>query len=387
MVEQLIQLFIVLVGGIAAYNLARNPRPKLTRSALLPPSRAAWRKLYHHGDAASFLNLTGFTRPAFKTLLRIVFPENDTGVNRRGRPQLLDPKDKLGMLCIYMNSRMDVKHLCLIFGVVPTTCSDTVEHMVVRVIKYLKNNPLSRIKFPTDDEMKVMAWRVQTREPSINNVIGFVDGLSIPVQCSESEEAQAADYNGYGHDTRCNNVFAFSSFGKIIYAVLNAPGSWHDSQVAIPLCTKVIQSIGSYALCVDKGFSRTGEMFDRFVGPISRKAAAKLSPILRDAILEQANTYTSLRQASEWGMKALQGSFSRLKSRLSSNQNKRYNIIMCVALLHNFRTEVLGVNQIATVFNPEYEQFINLEGYDRIARYFYNEDNIDVEYDFEDEDD
>ena len=30
----------------------------------------------------------------------------------------------------------------------------------------------------------------------------------------------------------------------------------------------------------------------------------------------------------------------------------------------------MGINQIATVFNPEYEQYINLEGYDRIARYF-----------------
>ncbi len=36
----------------------------------------------------------------------------------------------------------------------------------------------------------------------------------------------------------------------------------------------------------------------------------------------------------------------------------------------------MGVNQIATVFNPEYEQYINLDGYDRIARYFYIEDNM-----------
>jgi hypothetical protein len=34
----------------------------------------------------------------------------------------------------------------------------------------------------------------------------------------------------------------------------------------------------------------------------------------------------------------------------------------------------VGLNQIATVFNPHYEQYINLDGYDRIARYFYNED-------------
>lgn len=38
----------------------------------------------------------------------------------------------------------------------------------------------------------------------------------------------------------------------------------------------------------------------------------------------------------------------------------------------------MGLNQIATVFNPEYEQYINLDGYDRIARYFYNDDNCGV---------
>ena len=48
----------------------------------------------------------------------------------------------------------------------------------------------------------------------------------------------------------------------------------------------------------------------------------------------------------------------------------RYNIIYSIILLHNLRTERVGLNQIATVFNPHYDQFINIEGYDRIARYY-----------------
>ena len=69
-------------------------------------------------------------------------------------------------------------------------------------------------------------------------------------------------------------------------------------------------------------------------------------------------------------MRALQGTFCRLKSRLTSNKLKRKAIIVSIALLHNYRTEEVGLNQIATIFNPEYEQLINLENYDRIARYF-----------------
>ena len=45
-------------------------------------------------------------------------------------------------------------------------------------------------------------------------------------------------------------------------------------------------------------------------------------------------------------------------------------IIFAIALLHNFRTKYVGLNQIATVFNPHYEQYINFAGYDKIRRYY-----------------
>ena len=50
-------------------------------------------------------------------------------------------------------------------------------------------------------------------------------------------------------------------------------------------------------------------------------------------------------------------------------------IINCIVFLHNFRTHYVGLNQISTVFNPEYERFINVVGYDRIARYYANDNN------------
>ena len=74
-------------------------------------------------------------------------------------------------------------------------------------------------------------------------------------------------------------------------------------------------------------------------------------------------------------MRALQGTFARLTTSLTSDSKKRHDLILSIVLLHNLRTDLMGVNQIATVFNPEYEQYINIDGYDRIARYFYNDDS------------
>ncbi len=136
----------------------------------------------------------------------------------------------------------------------------------------------------------------------------------------------------------------------------------------------MIRKLGEYKICVDKGFPRSGELYDKFVGPLSLKQRRALHPTCKRNILKRNAKYVSLRQASEWGMRALQGSFSRLKSRLSSDSHRRHILIKSILLLHNYRTESMGINQISTVFNPHYQRVINIDGYDRIARYFPNID-------------
>lgn len=171
---------------------------------------------------------------------------------------------------------------------------------------------------------------------------------------------------------QCNNVFCFAPTGKVIFACINFPGNYHDSQVAEALMAEVINNLGEYKICVDQGFPRKGDLLNKFVGPISPKTRRRYRNQLRNDLLRQHNIYVFLRQSSEWGMRALQGTFLRLKSRLLSNKEKRKLIISSVVLLHNFRTEYIGLNQIATVFNPEYENVMNIENYDRIARFYEN---------------
>jgi hypothetical protein len=68
-------------------------------------------------------------------------------------------------------------------------------------------------------------------------------------------------------------------------------------------------------------------------------------------------------------MRGLQGSFPRCKKRLPGSPEKRKLVIQSIVLVHNFRTEIVGLNQIRTVFDPEFERYISLYGYDRIRRY------------------
>jgi hypothetical protein len=75
-------------------------------------------------------------------------------------------------------------------------------------------------------------------------------------------------------------------------------------------------------------------------------------------------------------MRGLQGSFPRCNRRLPGNPEKRHLVILSIVLILNFRTEIVGLNQINTVFDPQYEMYISLMGYDRIRRYYFNEDDV-----------
>ena len=131
------------------------------------------------------------------------------------------------------------------------------------------------------------------------------------------------------------------------------------------------QKIGDYKICVDQGFPRSGDAYGTLVGPVCRRAARRLHCDVRDYLLKISNAHTSLWQVSEWGMHGLQGTFPHWKKRLPSNHYQQRLVIEAIVLVHNYRTEMVGFNQINTVFDAEYVRVQNLNGYDRIAQYYF----------------
>jgi hypothetical protein len=51
-------------------------------------------------------------------------------------------------------------------------------------------------------------------------------------------------------------------------------------------------------------------------------------------------------------MRDLQGSFSHCKKMLSGNPEKPKLVIESIVLIQNHRTEIVGLNQIKSVFDP-----------------------------------
>lgn len=142
----------------------------------------------------------------------------------------------------------------------------------------------------------------------------------------------------------------FAPTGVIIACALNAPGSMHDSTIA---------EWGKVYSKLESVFDRSGgrcvvdSAFCKGLYPFLIKSSQDI-PVSHDfddvLLIRQA---TSARQASEWGMRAFQGSFPRIKDRLVyEERGERKVILHTLVLLFNLRTRLVGINQILGTYMP-----------------------------------
>ena len=69
---------------------------------------------------------------------------------------------------------------------------------------------------------------------------------------------------------------------------------------------------------------------------------------------------TSMRQSAEWGMRALQSSFPRLKDRFIYEEHGERKVIMKMMLmLYNLRARKVGINQILNTYMPHLNRDTN----------------------------
>jgi hypothetical protein len=126
---------------------------------------------------------------------------------------------------------MTYKHLCFIFGITLSVCSRSVNRLLKKVVGLLRGHPFARVKFPNGEKMREYANMVRMREPMVDDIIGFIDGVSFSVECTNNCVEQNAMYCGNDCNTMVNNVFAYGPDGKVFFAAIKFPGSWADGRL------------------------------------------------------------------------------------------------------------------------------------------------------------
>ena len=142
-----------------------------------------------------------------------------------------------------------------------------------------------------------------------------------------------------------NVVLLWDPCGRVVDAVVNCPGNFHDSKST--LWRNMYEHISAlpdgFIVVCDSAFETKGEL------------AGKLVKLKSDtggfAETSHDKSLTHLRQSSEWGNGVLCNSWRRLQTHLPTDNTKRGLLMWSCILMHNFRTETCDRNQIKTYFD------------------------------------
>jgi DDE superfamily endonuclease len=207
---------------------------------------------------------------------------------------------------------------------------------------------------PNNQAVEKLKAICHARHESLHDVYCTADGLKIHFQSCSGLTKQSMYYNGWVHGHFISNLFVFSIEGRIIACCLNIPGSVHDSTIANwsgiynKLEQKYIETGG--ICCVDSAFATNSS-------PYLIKSSQHVSAGRNAEEIIRMKEATSLRQAAEWGMRAIQGAFPRLKDPIKyEEKGERRSILQLVPLLYNYRLEVVGLNQIQNTYVAEWSK-------------------------------
>ncbi|KAJ8503054.1 hypothetical protein ONZ45_g11200 [Pleurotus djamor] len=364
----------IVAGALIAHsNRVRDRNPSrlyLCRPQLLPNPRVdtPWQRLYASQDDRAFITTMGVDVATFDLLLNgpghfaerwnaMPIPRADTsssGIPRLGR-RSLDGAGALGLVLHYLGSSMLEISLQQIFALVPTTVSRYVRFARRILLETLRTMPETQICFPkTLEEFQELSDLICERHPLLTGAFASIDGLSLLTQVSDDPELENATYNGWKSDHRISNILVFSPKGLIITAILNCPGSWHDSHVATPIYEKLKAVPKDFFLVADSAFPRgTKEIAGRIRTPIKDGTRLPTNYVDRSILMDENAQLVSYRQTAEWGMRIVQGSFGRLRAPLPiEDSSERTELLEIVCRQSNLRTIRVGINQIRNVYYP-----------------------------------
>jgi hypothetical protein len=92
-------------------------------------------------------------------------------------------------------------------------------------------------------------------------------------------------------------------------------------------------------------------LFGKIVTPLKDGDLERSEVDTRAVLAALSSAITSMRQAAEWGMGAVEKPYRRLLEKLPFDQKKRGRRIRNMFRLYNFRVRSTGISQIRSYFD------------------------------------
>jgi len=243
----------------------------------------------------------------------------------------------------------------MFFGVSYSVLLVFLKYSLKLLYKVLLEEDGAKVQLPPVDKIAEYQEVIGVNYPALAGTWCVMDGLKLQIQKSGDETMQNAYYNGWLHDHLVGCVFIFAPSGLIVVCSVNAPRSWHDSIVAenggLYSDLKRVHDATGGKCVADSAFSLKRCRF------IIKSGKRKVGETAARTV--QWRQATHLRQSAEWGMRAIQGSFLRLKYRFifSGDPCDRQLFMHLIPLLLNFQTNYVGLNQLQSTFYPDFEHW------------------------------
>lgn len=342
----------------------------IPRRSLHMPRDSAWNIAYQSRSDRALITLTGLNVRSFEKLHSLFAPlfhrhtpHTDNGSigtlnvqERRGRPRIVTSHACLGLVLMWTRTTCQYWVLSGTFGLVGTACGHWLRFGKRILLNALFGLEECKIRLPNLEKVEQYKNAIQRRHPNLKDAAYVGDGLKILLQKAGDEQTQEAFYNGWKSGHFITNLFVFAPDGTIIMAVLNCPGSMHDSELA---------ALGSPSV-----YRQIDDLYDEFGTKCvmdSAFAAATRPSIIkskkRETIASMAQSTAeynelvealSLRQSAEWGMRALQGAFGRLKACWPyEEKDERFWGLTLIAYLYNYSANNMDLNQVRRVYWQE----------------------------------
>ena len=342
---------------------------RLPRASLLLPSDSAWERLYQSSNDQALITVTGFDHRAFTELLTLFnpwfrshtpwtgdsqqpFKKMSIRTRHIGRARIINAAGCLGLVLAWYRFRGAEFILQGWFGLTGTHANTWLRFGRRGLLVVLGQQADARVEMPSDDKVDVLCQVTQQRHDLLHDVYCVADGMKLYFESCSGEDEQNIYYNGWMHDHFVSCVFVFSVDGRIIRCIVNAPGSLHDSTLA---------EWGGIYDALEETYNRTGGKccVDSAFASVNNAYLIKSSQHITDAegplnILRHKQA-TSMRQAAEWGMRAIQSAFPRLRDRIRFEEHGERRIFLAlVPLLYNFRLAKVGLNQLQNTYVPSW---------------------------------
>ena len=329
-------------------------RDKMKSADYMKPFESNWFHIKHHGSEAAWIDAIALNKSAFLELWSTMDPYMPAS-KPLGRKCRMEREDMLALTLYWLHTKVTIAKVGQFFGCPEDTTGRCMSKGLDVLDKHLASHPDAAIVWPNVSEIKQWAAAIKVKllrckQPFdlAEKPFAFVDGCDLRIQRSSQVEEHDLNYNKKNGFAKVGNIFVWSPTGKIIMAMMNAPGKMHDSDIAADLYKRLsdrTQTPSFFAILADQGFTAIDGSLICTLGPHT---------VCSIVVRSRSTQIARLRAASEWGNAGLKNAWARLDAKLSSDSAKRARLIKICALLYNFRTALIGRNEIRTAFSPDW---------------------------------